>query len=161
MRVRAPGPPVAEGNTRPFDYASAFRVRTAAAHVRSPREWTRVVFEGAPPPLAWFVRVGWLLVLRLRLTESPEGVAGWRVVGADADSATLAAESPLLTARNAAIVDDDGLTWATYVRFRGPLGRLVWTIAARVHHVVIPILLRRAVRRTEREPATGTHVRQR
>lgn len=148
------------------DYASAFRVPTAAARRRSPREWTRAVFEGAPAPLALFVRWGWLGVLRLRLSEDPEAVAGWRPTTLDpgtsdapdtsetagnSDAAALEAESPLLEACNVAFVDDDGVTWATYVRFRGGLGRAVRAVAARIHHVVIPYLLRRAVRCTERE----------
>lgn len=148
MRVTAPAADTA-------DYASAFRVVTGVAQARSPHEWTRAVFEGAPAPLAVFVRFGWRHVLRLRLSESPASVAGWRLTTSDEDSAVLEAESPLLEARNVAFVDDQGLTWATYVRFRGRLGRIVWSVAARLHHIVVPYLLRRAVRTTERPPATA------
>lgn len=113
------------------------------------------MFEGAPTPLAVFVRFGWRNVLRFRLSDSPASVAGWRLADADEDSAVLEAHSPLLEARNVAFVDDDGVTWATYVRFHGRVGRAVWAIAARLHHVVLPYLLRRAVRRTERSLRLG------
>lgn len=148
MRVPAPEAGAA-------DYASAFRASTDVARARSPREWTRVVFEGAPAPQAVFVRFGWRHVLRLRLSDSPASVAGWRLTDCDEDSAVLEAHSPLLEARNVAFIDDHGLTWATYVRFHGRLGRAVWTIAARVHHIVLPHLLLRAVRRTERSLRSG------
>lgn len=149
MRVPVPedgGPddPVADA-----DYASAFRVRTGGgARGWTPTDWTRAVFEGGPAPVRMFVQLGWRFVLRLRLGGSgADRVAGWRVTSADATSATLSAESPLLDARNTAIVGDDDVTWVTRVRLRRPPGRLVWTVAAQVHHVVVPYLLRRAARK--------------
>ncbi|OLT44596.1 hypothetical protein BJF85_20035 [Saccharomonospora sp. CUA-673] len=51
------------------DYASAFRVPTPAARTRSPREWTRLVFEGAPTPLAVLVAIPYLLRRAVRRTE--------------------------------------------------------------------------------------------
>ena len=55
-----------------------------------------------------------------------------------------AAGSPLLKAQNIVAVGDDVVVWVTEVRFESPLGRVLWGLAAPVHHLTIPFLLTRA-----------------
>ena len=60
------------------DYASAFEVTIGEGDGRSPEQWARAVFEGAPTAIRWFVVFGWRYVLGLRLgpRSSPDYVAG-------------------------------------------------------------------------------------
>jgi hypothetical protein len=132
-------------------YASAFALRLdGSAQPRTAEQWARGVFEGAPPLLRSVILFGWRFFLGLRLQplDAPEQVLGWRIEG-DAtgpDTVTLAADSPLLHAENIVAVDGTVVLWVTLVRFEGRAGRLLWTVASAMHHVVIPFLLGRAAR---------------
>jgi hypothetical protein len=133
------------------EYASAFALALGdAAALRPAEQWARAVFEGAPPLLRRVVLFGWRVFLRLRLQplDAADQVLGWRLErgAAGADTVTLAAASPLLRAENIAAVDGSVVLWVTVVHFEGRTGRLLWTLASPLHHVVIPYLLRRAGR---------------
>ncbi|RNF81257.1 DUF2867 domain-containing protein [Streptomyces botrytidirepellens] len=129
------------------DYVSAFEL--TAPRARTPEQWARATFEGAPALSRWFLVRGWTLGLGLRLgpRTSPAHVLGWPLTDSGADSATLAARSRLVAARNVVVVDGARVVWVTSVRFHGPLGRVVWAVAAPVHHLAVPFLLGRASRR--------------
>ncbi len=133
------------------EYASAFALALdGAATPRRAEQWARAVFEGAPPLLRGVVLFGWRFFLRLRLQplDATDQVLGWRLQRgpAGADTVTLAAASPLLRAENIVAVDGSVVLWLTVVDFEGRTGRLLWTLASPLHHVVIPSLLRRAAR---------------
>ncbi|ARH91465.1 DUF2867 domain-containing protein [Streptomyces sp. MOE7] len=130
-------------------YASAFAVPAVDLPPLTPEDWARGTLEGAPAAMRWFVRAGWLGVLGLRLgpRSSAQHVLGWPVAVSGPDGITLEAHSPLLTARNVVSVDGDALVWATYVHGESRRGRAVWAAAAPLHHLIIPFLLDRAVRR--------------
>lgn len=131
------------------DYVSAFELTAPRARARTPEEWARATFEGAPAPLRWLLVGGWTLVLGLRLgpRTSPAHVLGWPVPDSGPDSITLAAASRLLAAHNVVVVDEARVVWVTSVRFHGRVGRAVWAVAAPVHHLAVPFLLGRANRR--------------
>lgn len=129
------------------DYTSVFEL--APAPIASPERWARAVFEGAPTAYRLALRVGWRLGLRLRLAPAGDrgAVAGWTLTPPDPRAAALTSDGPLLTARNQVDLLDGSLTWTTVVGFRNRLGRVVWTLAAPIHHLTLPWLLRRAARR--------------
>jgi hypothetical protein len=130
------------------DYASAFRLATPRARVRTPELWARAVFEDAPALLRPVLVFGWRVGLGLRLgpRSSPGYVLGWSMSGIGPDTVTLGAESRLLRARNVVVVDESSVTWVTLVRFERPVARRIWAVTSVVHHRAIPYLLGRAAR---------------
>ncbi len=130
-------------------YASAFELSRPATDTRSPEQWARAVWEQAPPPLRRLLVVGWRLGLGLRLgpPDTPTHVLGWAVTSTTERAVVLDAQSRLMTARNVVELRSTQVRWTTFVRFdRRPAGML-WFLAAPVHHVMIPYLLRRAATR--------------
>jgi hypothetical protein len=138
------------------DYASAFEVRATDGDVRSPEQWARAVFEGAPRPLRWFVLLGWRGVLGLRLgpQASPKHVLGWRIVAGTSDEAlTLEAHSALMTARKTLLVDGSRVVLATFIHYERRWGRPLWSIVAPIHHRTEPYLLAHAASRLASTPS--------
>jgi hypothetical protein len=148
-RVEVPAPVAETGAAGDADYASAFRLATDGARERTPEQWARAVFEGAPALLRPFLVFGWHRVLGLRLGRRPAPgyVLGWSMADPGPDRVTLEAESGLLRAANVALVDESSVTWVTLVHYERPLARPLWTVTSLVHHVTIPYLLARADRR--------------
>ncbi|MEV0645105.1 hypothetical protein AB0I28_07565 [Phytomonospora sp. NPDC050363] len=143
-RVPAPGthPAVAK-----YDYASAYEL-PAPPTPPIPEWWARAVFEHAPAFAARFIVFGWRGVLGLKLgsPRAPELVAGWPIIAADGGELVMGASSWLLDTQNIVTVTPAKITWITVVRYRRPLGRVVWALAALVHHRAITGLLSRAAR---------------
>ena len=129
-------------------YASAFLLPDPQARDLTPEQWARAAFEGAPRLWRWVLNVGWRLGLGLQLgpAGSRHHVAGWPVAASDEDSIVLAADSRILTARDVFTVSGEGVTWVTIVRFERPIARIVWGLAAPVHHLTVPWLLTRPSR---------------
>ncbi|AQS68607.1 DUF2867 domain-containing protein [Streptomyces pactum] len=134
------------------DLASAFELPAAGLPRLTPEEWVRASYEDVPVLLRELIRAGWAGVLGLRLgpRSSARHVVGWRVVESGPGRIALEARAPSLTVRNVVTVDDSRLVWATYVRHERLTGRVLWALAAPVHHMALPLLLGRAVRRTTR-----------
>jgi hypothetical protein len=139
------------------DYASAFALTFSSpasgagpgVGPRSAEQWSRAVFEGAPPLLRSCILFGWRFVLGLRLQPSAaDRVLGWAITaaGAEPDTVTLAADSRLLRAENIVAVDGAVVEWVTVVHYESRLARPLWAVTSVVHHRVIPSLLRRAAR---------------
>jgi hypothetical protein len=130
------------------DYSSAFSRPVADTSGRDAEWWARATFGSAPTVFRWMLLVGWRLVLRLRLgsARSPDHVLGWDAVARDPAAFTMSASSPLIEARNVVLADAETVTWVTTVRYRRPLGRLLWSVSAPIHHRTIPRLLDRAAR---------------
>jgi hypothetical protein len=130
------------------DYASAFRLATPRARVRTPELWARAVFEDAPALLRPVLVFGWRVGLGLRLGRrpSPGSVLGWSASDVGPDTVALGAESRLLRAWNVVVVDESSVTWVTLVRFERPVARPIWAVTSVVHHRAIPYLLGRAAR---------------
>lgn len=125
------------------DYASAFEVTIGEGDGRSPEQWARAVFEGAPTAIRWFVVFGWRYVLGLRLgpRSSPDYVAGWRVRDSRPGLINLEVHSWLLTADKEIRVAGDSVRMSTFVHYRRGLGRAIWTLVTPVHHHTEPYLL--------------------
>jgi hypothetical protein len=145
MAVRASRCGVTEnpnGIGRP-DYASAFEVTIAEGDGRSPEQWARAVFEGAPIAIRWFVSFGWRFALGLRLgpRRSPAYVSGWKVRDQRPGVIVLEVESRFLTAYKEIRVASNSVRMSTYVHYKRGLGRAIWGLVAPVHHRTEPYLL--------------------
>ncbi|MFJ8189933.1 DUF2867 domain-containing protein [Streptomyces sp. NPDC096094] len=130
-------------------FASAFELPTAGLPRLTPEQWARASFEDVPAVLRELFRTGWAGVLGLRLgpRSSARHVVGWRMLESGPDRLALEARAPSLIVRNVLTLDGSRLLWATYVRYERPAGRALWSLAAPVHHLAVPLLLGRAVRR--------------
>lgn len=149
--------PPAVAATKRSDYASAFALTLAGAGPRSAEQWSRAVFEGAPPLLRSCILFGWRFVLGLRLQPAAaDRVLGWTITAAttEPDTVTLAADSRLLRAENIVAVDETVVEWVTVVHYESRLARPLWAVTSVVHHRAIPYLLRRAGRGVTTEGAT-------
>jgi Protein of unknown function (DUF2867) len=131
------------------DYISTFEIRGIDAGARSPEQWARSVFEGAPRVVRGFLLLGWKLLLRLRLgpRNSPAHVLGWEITARTPRTITLQARSAMVAAHKVLDVHDDGLAVTTAVRYERRRARLVWSAIAPIHHRVEPWLITRAGQR--------------
>jgi hypothetical protein len=136
------------GTPREHDFACAYQVATAADDNRSSEQWARVVWEGAPAPLRWFMLAGWRLVLGLRLgpRHSPDHVLGWRIVDRGPDETVCQLSSRFLNAHNAFRKVDRTFVWSTFVIYERPIARVIWPPASLLHRLLVRIALRRAAR---------------
>jgi hypothetical protein len=127
-------------------YASAFEVDFPPTDLRSPEQWARDTFEGAPRVMRWFVLMGWRYVMWFRLgpRQCPDHVLGWSIAASAADAMTLEVRSGLATAHKVVRVEVDRVVMTTFVVFERRLGRAVWSAITPIHHRTEPYLLRRA-----------------
>ena len=130
------------------DYACVFELAIPESSTRSPQDWARTVFEGAPPLLRWFIRTGWRFPLRFDLAApgAPNHVLGGRIVRDERTMFVMELRSPLMTARDLVLVERTRVVLATLVRYHRPIARPLWSVAAVIHHRVMPYLLTRAAR---------------
>jgi hypothetical protein len=133
-----------QGELAGAQYASAFELRTTVE--RTPEQWARALFEGAPVLWRWLLTLGWRFGLGLRLAPAGTSghVQGWPIVASSPEAITLATASRLISARDVFVVADGTVTWVTIVRFEHRLGHLLWAAAAPIHHLSVPVLLPRA-----------------
>jgi hypothetical protein len=141
------------------NYATAFVLTTEAAGTRTPVQWARAVFEGAPAALRWCMVFGWTRVLGLRLARSPsdDHVLGWAIADRYVvpGSTALIGESRFLRASNTVTVEGSTVTWVTLVHYSSAAARPLWALARPIHHLTIPYLLGRAARTSGGAPAAG------
>jgi hypothetical protein len=137
------------------DYAAAWEVTLRGDSTRSAEQWARATFEDAPRALRAFVVFGWTTVLGLRLEPrpSPDRVLGWSFVTTGSDTIILEEPFRYGTAHNVVRVEGSQVLVATFVRYEKRGGRLVWSIAAPLHHRIIPYLLGRAASEWQRSNA--------
>lgn len=140
-----------------YDYVSVFELSTPTPQVLTPEQWARATWETAPRLVRLLMAVGWRFVLGLRLgpTGSPRYVLGWLIAASDERSIVVEASSPLISTRNALVVDGVGVRWFTAVRFDGRGAAPLWSLVAPVHHALIPYLLTGASRSADRKVATS------
>jgi hypothetical protein len=124
-------------------YASAFEVVVPEGDDRSAERWARDTFEGAPKAMQWFVLVGWRFFLGFRLgpRPSPDHVQGWKIVAAEPDELVLEVRSSLATAQKVVRVQGSRVVMTTFVHYERPMGRVVWSSVAPIHHRTEPYLL--------------------
>jgi hypothetical protein len=133
----------------PVDYVDGATVEVPVGDGRSPEQWFRSVFEGAPAALRAVMNVGWRfgLLLRLAPRTSPAHILGWRIVSSAPEVARVEAESVLLHSRLVLRLSDGAVVMTSNIRFRRASGRAVWLLAGPVHRRIVPYLLGRAARR--------------
>jgi len=131
------------------DYTDAVAV---SAGSWTPEQWARAALEGLPAALRWFVVVGWVAVLRLRLgpLRSPDHVVGWTVAESSPERAVLTTESSFLTGRLEFRLDGGDLVWSTFVGYRRAPARVLWPPVSVLHRVIVPYALGRAARSAAR-----------
>jgi hypothetical protein len=136
------------GAPRSHDFACAYEVAIAPDDDRSPEQWARAVWEGAPAPLRWFMLAGWRLGLGFRLgpRNSADHVLGWRIVDRGADETVCQLRSGFLNAHNMFRKADGTLVWSTFVTYERPIARVIWPPASLLHRLLVRIALRRAAR---------------
>jgi hypothetical protein len=130
------------------DYTFACRIERTGADEGSAEQWARDIFGSAPRPLYWFIIIGWIAFVRLRLgpRSSPEYVAGWTIESSNPESVVLAADSGAATNRLVIRVGKEEVVHATFIRFERPIGRIRWAVTGPIHQLTIPYLMRRAAR---------------
>jgi hypothetical protein len=133
------------------DYQEAFVVDVAAAdRQHTAEEWARTTLERAPRSVRAQLVLGWLaLGLLLGPPASDRFVLGWRLRRATDDVAVLGATS-LIGLRAELIFKPQGdtLLFASFMRQRTPVARVVWARIETHHRRVVRSLLSRAARRS-------------
>jgi hypothetical protein len=127
------------------DYSDTFG--TTSDHLHTAEAWARAAFE--PASLTDTKQLVWRRVLQLRLgpLDDPGHVAGWEIVESADDRLVLAADAWHLTGRLVFESGPDGLRVTTRVRFRNPVGRVVWAAVGPLHRRAVPDILAAARRR--------------
>lgn len=135
-----------------YDYSDFFEATVATTDGRTPEQWARAVFEGAPPPVRWFLVVGFRYGLGLRLgpRSSREHVLGWAIIDTESNSLTLESRSWLLTSRLVFQTESSRVTQSTFVRYDERIAAIVWPPVSILHRQIVPRLLRHAAARTHR-----------
>jgi hypothetical protein len=157
FRVRDLPPAITSRCPFPPDYVDLFMAACpSAAAVGTAEDWARTTMEGASPTgrfLAWRVLCG----LDLHQGDSPDHIAGWRVEDGGERWIRVAARSWFMTANAVFVLDDQGVWFATFVRYDRWVGRLIWTPVSAVHRAVAPSFLSHGVRRMlRRKHPTGS-----
>jgi deazaflavin-dependent oxidoreductase (nitroreductase family) len=131
------------------DYTDAFEVTRRASDNRSPEQWARAMFEGAPMLVRWFLIFGWRVVLGLRLGPRPSAghVLGWRIAAVDSGAIHLDAVSPLANAELVVRVTNSTVGFATNISYARRATRLLWAVVRPIHQWIVPYLLKRAATR--------------
>lgn len=117
--------------------------------VRTPEDWARATFEGAPGPVRTILRLGWRWGLGLRLGPFPAAghVLGWPVLDSGPDRIVLAVRSAVLgPCRLVFDVDAGRLLLTTAIRYEHRVSRPVWTVVAPVHRTITRLLVTHAAR---------------
>jgi hypothetical protein len=147
-RIQLPDEMNAAGTLPDPDYVCVFELPIPESSTRSPQDWARTVFEGAPPLIRWLIRTGWRFPLRFDLAPpgAPNHVLGCRIVHDERTTFVIELRSPLMTARDIVLVERTRIVLATLVRYRRPVARPLWSVSAVIHHRIMPYLLTRAAR---------------
>src|SRR5205085_10016950 len=110
----------------PSDYVDVFTAGVSGATDALAEQWARVAIEGAHPAgrfIAWRV----LCALRLEPRDSRDYVAGWKIVGRGDSWIRVEASSWFMTANMVFQVDEDQVSFATFIRYDRPVAALIWT----------------------------------
>jgi hypothetical protein len=135
-----------------YDYEDFFTAPRAAADDRTPEQWARAVFEGAPRPVRWLLVSGFRYGLGLKLDPrpSPERVLGWAILDRSPDSLTIESRSWFLTSRLVFRTETTRVTQSTYVRYDRRIAAIIWPPVSILHRQIVPRILRHAATRARR-----------
>ncbi|MBB4683704.1 nitroreductase/quinone reductase family protein [Amycolatopsis jiangsuensis] len=137
------------------DYTSTVDIERPAGDRRTAEQWARAVWEEASSPMRLFLRTGWWC-LGLRGRPAPGRVLGWTVAESAPHRIVLENPSRIMTSRNVVRLDEKRVRWTTDVDFDRAPARFLWSLAAPIHHRVIPARLRRAAK-NPRRPGDRQH----
>jgi hypothetical protein len=132
---------------RRYDYADAFEIRVRERDAHPAEHWARCALEQAPWPARWTVLIAWRFLLQFRLgpRPSPHHVLGGRILVSEPDVIQLEGSGPLMrgiiVARRVAPAR---MRVTTFVVYKRPGARVVWTIAGPIHRRAAPYLMERA-----------------
>lgn len=130
-----------------IDYEDAFLLEADPEDSRTAEQWARSMLEGAPHPLQRRLRTAWL-ALGLRLgpdDPSPTAVLGWPIHQQSPNMLLLRAESRFgMTGELLFLIDGGTLVFATFIHYRNPALRAIWTKIAPQHLLIVRHLLQRA-----------------
>lgn len=131
------------------DYEVALAV-PAGDGGRTAEEWVRSVLEGAPAVIRWSLTLGWKAMrFPLGPAYSRRHVLRWPIVEDSPDRVLLGIRSPVLGASELVLrVEPEQVTLASFVTYRSPLSRALWTAVRLVHAPVLGYLLARASARS-------------
>lgn len=144
--VRRPVSPEPPAGHDTYDYADRFEIPLRVDDDRTAEQVFMAGLQGAPPALRRAVLLVHRHILGFRLgpASSPEHVLGWQIVTREPHAMTLETSGPLmggvLVARRtptAALLD-------TFVYYRRPSARVIWTCISPIHRAVAPYLMNRA-----------------
>jgi hypothetical protein len=138
-----PEPVLALSSITDPNYADLFTM-TGQVPRRSPEHWARVMFEDVAGRAGQFI---WRVLLGLRLTASPDRVAGWEIAGRGDDWIRLEARSWFLAGNLVVQADTEHVSLATFIRYDRPVASRIWRPLSRRHRQLAPDLLRDAQRR--------------
>lgn len=129
------------------DYTDAYQIDISGAPRRSPEQWARSVFEGAPAAMRWFLMSGWRGVLGLRLgpRHSADHVLGWRILDEATSSVTLELRSWFLSCHVVFWVEDTKLVFSSSIHYERKIGAVIWPPVSIIHRRAVPYVLERAV----------------
>jgi hypothetical protein len=128
-----------------IDYADHF-VRAVDTGT-TPERWARAMFGDTPDAVERFIWRG-LLGMRLMEQASSETVAGWRIETRNEDWIRLEAASWFLSANLVVLAAHESVALATFLRYNHWLARLVWPPLSVLHRGLVPVVLRKAAKRT-------------
>ncbi|GAA1461618.1 hypothetical protein NE857_15220 [Nocardiopsis exhalans] len=114
----------------------------------TPEQWARAMLGDSPDLAAKLIWRGFL-GLRLSRKASPDTVAGWRIAELGRDWIRLEADSWFLNGNLVVRVAATGVSLGTFLHYRRPLGRVVWTPLSALHRRLAPGLLRDAAARVQ------------
>jgi hypothetical protein len=128
------------------NYRDMFEVPISSADTRTSEQWFRAIFEDAPPPVRWFLLLGWrgVLGLRLRPRPSPDYILGWRIASREPDEVRLELHSAFMKVQLALRLSNSKAVWSTNVYYTRPLARPLWAAVGVIHRRMVPYLLGRA-----------------
>ena len=129
-----------------YNYTDCFEADRFPGDDRSPEQWARAVFEGAPRSVRLFLLAGFRFSLGLRFGRrpSPEHVLGWAIIERGADSVTVESQSWFLTSRLMFQVNKSSVSQATFVRYDRSIAAILWPLVAILHRQIVPRLVKRA-----------------
>ncbi|MBV8979863.1 MAG: hypothetical protein JO086_03085 [Acidimicrobiia bacterium] len=125
------------------DYVDVSTLHTPLATSHSPEAWARAVLEGGDA-VRRYAFIPWRLLLGLRLgpSHTPGYVHGWRVIGRGDDWIRAEGSSWLMTCNVVALVSEDAVTVALFVRYDHPLAPLWWgRMLSGAHRRLMPVIL--------------------
>jgi|HubBroStandDraft_5_1064220.scaffolds.fasta_scaffold274621_2 hypothetical protein len=128
------------------NYAEGWQVERSESDVRSPEQWARAIFEGAPRAAHAFLEVGWKLGLLLQLgpRNSEEYVFGWKIETNNPEVIVFGVHSALVG--NASFVlclQDSQVVLANFVRFERRGAGAIWASVLPIHRRMVPYVLTR------------------